>query len=610
MALAPTAGVTYAITGTNVISGGGLIAGVSNVVLGATANASTIDFGGSEAIIDTLSNLTDNAVLTDAAGLTKNGANALVLSASSTFSGQVTINDGSVQISADNALGNAANPVLINGGILQVNTALTFPSTRVISIGAAGGIISNNSTGTINIASQLSGVGPDLLLTGTLSTGANRFFNLTNTGNNFTSNLFVTGRTTVSYGADSELGTGTNTISLLGGDAALQYTGATGTTAHNYFFSTLGGAIDISTAATTLTDSGSLSGSGTFYKAGNGALALTGSSPLFYGNTIVTAGVLSANNSNALGAQAGAVAASTITGISGGTVDVAAGELQVSGGVNFGNKPLQLNGIGQSATTGGALHSTSGNNTFTGAVYLPTAANIAVDSNTLTLAGVVSGTGNLTKVGAGSLVLSGASTNSGATNVNVGTLALTTGASLGETAINVASGATFAPAAGTSAGTSAASLTAASGSAVNLADGTVGNFVLNGNTAGTSLAFAGTSFSIDLSSAADLLTTSGAGSISGMNFVNVSAVGVVSPGTYSIIHTANLVFAAGGSFALSSPTVTGSDGNTYNLSLGSTSTDEQLFVSATSAVPEPGSCAVVIAGAGLLLRRRRLAAKA
>jgi hypothetical protein len=71
------------------------------------------------------------------------------------------------------------------------------------------------------------------------------------------------------------------------------------------------------------------------------------------------------------------------------------------------------------------------------------AADASANPWNITLGGVLSGTGGLTKTGNGTLTLSGPDTYSGSTTISAGTLALSGGGSVATPLISVASGATF-----------------------------------------------------------------------------------------------------------------------------------------------------------------------
>ena len=145
-----------------------------------------------------------------------------------------------------------------------------------------------------------------------------------------------------------------------------------------------GGTIDTNGNSATL--SGAISGPGGLTKIGAGTLTLSGSST-YTGATSVNAGTL----------QAGAVNAfspfSAFTVASGATLDL-----------NSFNQTIgSLAGAG-SATLGSAMLTTGNDNTST------------------TFSGTISGTGSLTKIGSGTLMLTGINTYSGRTAVNGGTL--------------------------------------------------------------------------------------------------------------------------------------------------------------------------------------------
>ncbi len=193
------------------------------------------------------------------------------------------------------------------------------------------------------------------------------------------------------------------------------------------------------------TFAGVISGSGNVVKQGSGTLTLSGANS-FSGTATINAGVVNVQNATALGSTGATV--------------VSGGALEVQGGITVSGEPLTLNGTGVSS--GGALRNISGNNSWSGAVTLGSAARVNSDSGALTISGgigggqaltvggagnttasgVISGTGGLTKDGTGVLQLSGASANtySGSTVVNAGTLSLAKTAGLNAVAGNLTIG--------------------------------------------------------------------------------------------------------------------------------------------------------------------------
>lgn len=175
-------------------------------------------------------------------------------------------------------------------------------------------------------------------------------------------------------------------------------------------------------------------GSGGFTVNG-GTLVLSGSNT-FTGATAINGGRVTVQNSGALGSSSG------VTVGSGGALELDGDGLSVG-------LPLTINGLGTTGSAAGALRNVTGANTFAGTVTLGSAATIQSDAGTLsltsataiggsgfalTLAGagngsissaISTGTGSVTKVGAGTWTLSGASNYMGATAINEGTLTLT-----------------------------------------------------------------------------------------------------------------------------------------------------------------------------------------
>ena len=213
-------------------------------------------------------------------------------------------------------------------------------------------------------------------------------------------------------------------------------------------------------------------------KNGNGALTLSGAN-IFTGPTAVNAGALTLTNATALTTSSGV----TIAG------GAALQMLAVS--PTFSTTTLALNGTGPGS--GGALQTAGGSGTtnWNGAVSLGSDSLIAVNGGTRlniggtinlgnfnltvqtdgtninTFSGIISGVGGITKTSGSKLVLSGANTYTGATNVNGGTLALGVASALSSTAVSIGSAtldaATFVNTAGT--------LDAAGVSVINLGAG-------------------------------------------------------------------------------------------------------------------------------------------
>ncbi len=145
-----------------------------------------------------------------------------------------------------------------------------------------------------------------------------------------------------------------------------------------------------------LSSSGSMTGAGSLTKTGSGILNLSGSNT-YTGVTAITGGSLVVKNNNALGLSTS------------GTVVNQGGEMILDDGITVAVEPLTLNGTGVSGS--GALRSITGTTAWNGPVTLgPAGATIAVDTGLMTLGGSFVGSGNLTKSGNGTLIISGTST--------------------------------------------------------------------------------------------------------------------------------------------------------------------------------------------------------
>jgi autotransporter-associated beta strand protein len=169
---------------------------------------------------------------------------------------------------------------------------------------------------------------------------------------------------------------------------------------------------------------------------------------------------------------------------------------------------------GSQAASAGPL---SGSGKVTLGSGILTASNASGQDSTFS--GSISGTGGLTKAGAGTLTLAGVSNYTGPTEVSAGVLKIT-GALTGAGAIDVASGATLNLAGGS---VTASTVTVESGGFLT-GNGTINGTVVNngtirGNSAGQTISFTG-----NLTNAGTIVVTSGAGFQVGGTLTNSGTV--------------------------------------------------------------------------------------
>ena len=348
--------------------------------------------------------LTLSGNITGAGNLVKSGAGTQVLSGSNSYSGNTTVAAGTLSIDGDANLGSDSGTVSLSGGNLTITSAGTIDDNLAMSAGAtitnANAVtLSGNLTG--NNALTKAGAG-ELTLSGT---------------NVLASSTVIGGTLTV---ADStNLGAGA--VTLNGG--SLTVTGS-GVTVSNAVALTGDGTI---TNANAVALSGIVSGTGALTKAGAGTLTLSGDNT-YSGATAVNDGTLVAAHNNALGTTAGS------------TTVASGAALGLQGGVTVAEA---VSAAGTGISSAGAIYNVSGTNILSGNVTLTGATFLGVTSEQLTIGGNIGGGFNITKAGAGTLVLSGSNSYNN-TSVSAGTLSLATDGNFGSGAVTLAGGTTLA----------------------------------------------------------------------------------------------------------------------------------------------------------------------
>nr|WP_224742628.1 DUF4214 domain-containing protein [Stutzerimonas kunmingensis] len=303
----------------------------------------------------------------------------------------------------------------MSGGVTFATAGNILTVNNTFAIETGGATFNQTGSGHLTLSNQVSGDG---LLTkaggGSMTLSAN--------SDSFGGGVAINNGTLNAAASIESLGYGS--VTLNGGTLAITDAGA------------IKNDIAVNADATisdsdSVTLSGRISGTGALTKAGGGALTLAGDNSSFAGAINLDSGVIIASTSNALGTAAGG------TTLANGTT------LRLGNGVTIADA-LTLGGVGINAIYG-ALKVNEGSATVNGNISLAADTNIGAFNagDLLTLNGVISGDHNLTKVGSGSLVLSGSSTYSGTTTVNAGTLRIATDANLGAGQVVLAEGTTL-----------------------------------------------------------------------------------------------------------------------------------------------------------------------
>jgi autotransporter-associated beta strand protein len=444
-------------TGTTAINSGTLqLLGSAN--LGNGNYSGTISNNGTF-VVNTTENQILSGPISGSGALVKSNAGNLTLRGVNNYSGNTTINAGSVFLEDDGLLGSASySGNVLNNGVLEFKGTASQSLNGIIS--GSGGV-TFNGTGETTLASNNTYLGGTVINSGTVSVatlGNGSATGSLGSSSSAASNLVISGGTLVLSGASASsnrsftlVNNTTSTVSVdsssanmtLSGNSASTsgslvkegfgqlilsgsntYTGTTsiarGTLTLNGSAALGGGnyAANIVNSGTLKVDgnqtlSGTISGIGGLQKNNAGILVLNGNNS-YSGTTTLSAGTIQIGNSNAFGT----------------------GSLQFSGSVAFmssdGNSRIISNSFASPSSsnmtiTFGSVATQTGGLTFSGSLSLNGAVKTFNILNATTFTGVISNANSwLTKNGSGTLVLSGNNTygtlGSTVTTLNSGTL--------------------------------------------------------------------------------------------------------------------------------------------------------------------------------------------
>ncbi len=360
--------------GNNTINsnGSGTLSFTAASIANAGNAARTLTLGGTNTGDNTFGSIINNST-GFVTGLIKSGAGKWVLTGNNSYTGSTTINAGILSVTGSGVLGGAA------GSTNNDNGNIVFGS------GSLGAVLQFESAAQLGVASEIRFRNTSGPLPG--QGGRIEFIGTTNQ--------------VVSKNLQSDSSAGVRLSSnSVGGNLVMSGNWTNVTNTRQVFLEGTGtGLNEISGAMNT----------GAITKRDAGTWLLSGNNSSLSTAVTVSGGTLMLGNANALGTTASGTTVSTL-----GVLDL--------NGQTIGAEALNLSGTGISS--GGALiNSSVSAASISGAVTLGANASIGGSGN-LTLSGAVGGAFALTKVGAGTLTLSGANSYTLGTTISAGTLAL------------------------------------------------------------------------------------------------------------------------------------------------------------------------------------------
>ena len=340
------------------------------------------------------------------AAVTKNGAGVLTLSGNNSGTGALTLSAGTLNINSATAIGGgtftiAAGATIDNtsGSAVTLTTSNNMNWNGSFTITGSNALSFGTGNATLGLNTTVTTTASTLTVNGAIADGgSNR--NLTKAGAGTLSaggNLSIGGNLDVTAGT-ATFGGSTNTI---GGSVSMS-----GTALTMNGNSTIGNGVSVTAGTATMNGNNTITGS---VLVNGGALTLGGANSISSGVTL-SAGTLNVANAGALGTSAMTVNGGTLDNTSGSALALSPSVAEIWNG---------------SFTFAGSNNLDVGS----GAVTLNNSITVTTTANTLTVGGVIDdgiNVFNLTKAGAGTLVLGGANTYAGSTIIDRGTLRFTT----------------------------------------------------------------------------------------------------------------------------------------------------------------------------------------
>ena len=341
-----------------------------------------------------------NGIISGTGAIVLNGTGQLNLSANNSFTGGVTVNNGTLSLESGGIGENG--PLTVNGGLVSVSIHDSYDNLLVSELSGTGGLIDvSRRRLTVTQATDTTYAGVIQDVDGIISNGNGTAFTkagvgtLTLTGDNtYSKNTTVSGGTLEVSGALYSAGTVTDTSLTIGAAGTLDVTGAGSLGLGAAFDKTIANSGTFNYNSTTDQElSGVISGAGVLTKDNTSTLTLTGANT-YSGATNINAGILRAD-----------------------VADVAAtsGALGNGGDITFTGGTLQY-----TANSAGSDYSTRIKSSTSAMTFDTNGQNVTFATKFAN-----TNTGGLTKLGAGELsVVLDSSSYTGLTKVDGGTLVL------------------------------------------------------------------------------------------------------------------------------------------------------------------------------------------